>query len=385
MQADFSAAYVKLAALMACSLHSWDLPNTGTTPEELVREYILSLTEKENHAPLLTSRMLLYIACGRNGVTMPSLIGMLLNDKDVFNEFDNGLHYPLCCQQIPVSVLSRLYYALTPFLVHTPMLGEDIVTFSFDAFKMVVEKDYFSEEVIQNAIDFYSEQDINGTDGVLLSELPYLLLKYRGERDFFIWQCRDGHICRRLKLGLKNEFLTDLRMAGDSKLADCVRRITIARILDFERCPEAAESILFSEAEVLHNKYHGSDELPDFKTTGGNVNIVTWDRMAACELKDELAALAELICRTNNERYINQNNTIVLIHHAEPFKATVALLFTGRSEDFVSAAETMKDYMDIRNNESAQIPADDSADERRKKSEFFNRKVKPIKNKGEKI
>lgn len=299
-----SAAYVKLSAQMACSLRSWDAPNCGATSEELVREYIRALSEKEKHAPLLVARMLSYIACGRNGVTMPSLIGMLLRDDEVFDEFNQGLHHELCRRQIPVSVLSRLYYAITPFLVHTPMLGEDVVTFSFEAFRTVALESCLSEGTVRNAVEFYAEQDRGGTNGVMLSELPYLLLKYRDARELTAWLCRDGHLCRKLRAGLKSELLSDLRAAGDGAAADCLRRIITAHIPDLERCPETAESILKSEAEVLH-AYRGADELR------AHIGPQKWEMRSALPLpkQDEVIAgvgtnLINCFCSPDGDGYL---------------------------------------------------------------------------------
>lgn len=109
--------------------------------------------------------------------------------------------------------------------------------------------------------------------------------------------------------------------------------------------------------------------LPDFRETPGNVSVLTWDRMSAEDLGDEKAALASLICRTNNQRYVDRNNTIVLVRHPLPYKTMTALLFIGRSDKFDSAAETLKDYMEVPEEEVPQTNAAEA-----KKSAFFNRK-----------
>ena len=122
-------SFARLAATCAAELSSWDAPPAAKDEEELASYVQQHLVQAKKHAPLLTERMFAYIAMGRQGITLPHLMGMLQHDQQLFGEFNQGLYHELTRQEIPPSVLSRLYYDLSPYLAHRPFLGTDVVSF----------------------------------------------------------------------------------------------------------------------------------------------------------------------------------------------------------------------------------------------------------------
>lgn len=246
-----SVEFVRLCAEYAIQLHSWDKPFTASGEREIAALIFDNLIHKQMHAPLLTKRMLTYISMGRNGVTLPDLIALLMRDRDVFDEFNRELYHPLCKEEIPVSVLSRLYYDLTPYLRHLPVMGTDVISFAFGCFKDLALEGGVDKKALENAIEYYAQQ-ANHDYTAALSELPYLLLNYRGTPEVLQWFCRDRHLCRKFSQGLEAEVISDTAAMDDSPEALYFKRILMNRITDFRRCPEAIESVLQTETSILH-------------------------------------------------------------------------------------------------------------------------------------
>ncbi len=246
-----SAESVRLAAAYAAGLHSWEKPFAANHEKEIAALISDSLIHEQMHAPLLTKRMMTYLAMGRNGVTLPDLIAMLSRDREVFAEFNQGLYHPLCREEIPVSVLSRLYYDLAPYLRHIPVMGADTVSFAFDVFRSLALDGGMDRQALANAVSYYEEQ-ADHRNPAALSELPYLLLHYRGTNEALAWFCRGGHLCGIFRKGLETEVLTDASQMEDIPEAAAFRRILLNRFPDFRRRPEAIEAVLQSETAVLH-------------------------------------------------------------------------------------------------------------------------------------
>ena len=250
IDANPSVSFARLAATCAAELSSWDAPPAAKDEEELASYVQQHLVQAKKHAPLLTERMFAYIAMGRQGITLPHLMGMLQHDQQLFGEFNQGLYHELTRQEIPPSVLSRLYYDLSPYLAHRPFLGTDVVSFGDKAFREAALASCVSEPAIANAISYY--QGLGETaDVAVLSELPYLLRSYRGTEEYLRWICSDNRLGTKMAAGLEHEVLVDAAALDDTPGVGCLRSILSSRIDDLRRRPEAAQSILQSEAETL--------------------------------------------------------------------------------------------------------------------------------------
>ena len=284
LAANGSAAFAKLAADYAAGLASWDDPFDATTQEELAELFLDSLTSARKHAPLLTKRMFAYIALGRNGVTLPDLIGMLQRDREVFAEFNQGLYHPLCREEIPASVLSRLYYDLSPFLAHKPFMGADVVSFAYQGFKAVALERCVDGVAVENAIGYYEHAERAvaasaldagaGVSPTVLSELPYLLLAYRGTQAALAWMCANDNLAKKLRAGLESEVIADVGAMDDLPEVAAFRAILISRIADFRRCPAAIGGMLQAEADLLRaNGIPGSECGNDMPAKGAGLPV----------------------------------------------------------------------------------------------------------------
>ena len=245
-----SVSFAKLAGTYARQLASWDEPAEFATERELAAVLRRVLVEEKKHADLLVRRMFAYLSLGRNGITLPDLMGMLQRDRQVFDEFNRGLYHELARPEIPPSILSRLYYDLAPFLAHRPFLGADQVSFAYKGFAQEALESCVDADAVENAIAYYEERGAT-SDAAVLSELPFLLRTHRGAESYLRWVSTEGHLGRVLEAGLAFELMADAAVLDDTPAVRAFRAILANRIDDVRRRPEAAQAILQSEAEAL--------------------------------------------------------------------------------------------------------------------------------------
>ncbi|GEM_PF-6491501 len=150
----------------------------GLIQEDLFRR----LEAPAAHGPMLVDRALGYLGAGKNGLTEDELLDVLAADEGFWSDFvaRSQQQHELPARQVPVSVWSRLFFDLRPYLVERAADGTALLGFYHLQLAEAVAARYLDggdgvARYAALASYFAARRDRQGLEGNLrvLSELPY--------------------------------------------------------------------------------------------------------------------------------------------------------------------------------------------------------------------
>ena len=177
--------YLKLAFEEA-RLWCWDAPHELHSGIQgvLLQDLFPRLEHPAAHGAMLVNRALSYIGAGKNGLTEDELLDVLAADEDFWDDFlersRKEHELPEGERQLPVSVWSRLFFDLKPYLTERAADGTSLLGFYHLQLAEAVAARYLdgNEGVARHealATYFAGRRERQGLEGNLrvLSELPY--------------------------------------------------------------------------------------------------------------------------------------------------------------------------------------------------------------------
>lgn len=144
--------YVRIVATTAASWTSWHAVHSLPTNVVGVLESLFErLSDRREHGPLLTSRVLSLLHCARQGLREDEIFGLLQSDPEYWNDFLKEAKHVPTGRQLPSVVWLRLYYDLQPYLTNRSTSGGTLLTFFHRQLADAVESFYFNAEPVRRA------------------------------------------------------------------------------------------------------------------------------------------------------------------------------------------------------------------------------------------
>ncbi|MDD2714537.1 MAG: tetratricopeptide repeat protein [Candidatus Wallbacteria bacterium] len=163
-----------------------------TKPEEIklsadlagiIKDLFKRLSLPQNCGEMIVSRILGYLAAGRNGLSEEELLEILAADPDFYGYLDSQLHLRLQKsiekKQIPFVVWARLHFELAPYLLESMIGGSYLLTFLHRQFSMAAKEMYLSgqdRKKLHQVLAGYFENN-PGMDDRKFDELPWQLCR----------------------------------------------------------------------------------------------------------------------------------------------------------------------------------------------------------------
>ena len=252
-------AFCKLLARRAAMLQSTDAPIYADTPKELADSIFSAMTDTYNHDPVLVEHILGLLACVEE-ITPVDLTEMAMRDRESYSEWSKQLHHQLPREEIPINVISRLYYDLSPYLLHKPYLGQDVVCFASKILQDRAYEKYAADDIAVHALNSYLSRNQNALSSSELSRIPFLLSRYRTGKELAEWLISYHHIRDITVSGMLPGIFDELALHVSEPeiwhLQCCLQENRDALI----RCPDAHYSIIRIYAEQ-HSGQKGVDRL----------------------------------------------------------------------------------------------------------------------------
>ncbi|GEM_PF-3947319 len=132
----------------------------------IINQVINSLSSAEKHGEELVSKVLMFLAASKNGLTEDELLDLLALDTDYIQYLER--HHKIPIPRLPVALWARLYMDLKPFLLTRKADGVELFDFYHQSFKHVVVERYFSDHINlarirSTMIKYYTAQNWNIT------------------------------------------------------------------------------------------------------------------------------------------------------------------------------------------------------------------------------
>lgn len=130
----------------------------------IINQVIDRLSAPDMHGSELVSKVLMFLAASKNGLTEDELLDLLIMDNDYMQFLQK--HHKILVRKLPVALWARLYMDLEPYLLTRMADGTEVYDFSHQAFKNSVSERYFSSPenisgIRNTMISYYSEQKWN--------------------------------------------------------------------------------------------------------------------------------------------------------------------------------------------------------------------------------
>lgn len=130
----------------------------------VINQVIDSLSLPEKHGEELVSKVLMFLAASKNGLTEDELLDLLAMDADYVQFLEK--HHKIPIRKLPVALWARLYMDIKPYLLVKLADGVELYDFYHQSFKHVVTERYFANPAnlasIRNTIiTYYSAQNWN--------------------------------------------------------------------------------------------------------------------------------------------------------------------------------------------------------------------------------
>jgi NACHT domain- and WD repeat-containing protein len=173
--------YLKLAFEEARRWRSDEHARLAPGIQGVIRENLFRrLEHPKQHGQLLVERALGYLAAGKNGLAEDELLDVLAADEEFWADFVAKSAHPLPQRRLPVSVWSRLYFDLKPYLADRSADGTMLLGFYHPQLAAAAQVAYLeADEGLERhrslAAYFHRQWDEGRRTGNrrLLSELPY--------------------------------------------------------------------------------------------------------------------------------------------------------------------------------------------------------------------
>lgn len=134
----------------------------------IINQVLDSLSLPEKHGEKLVSKVLMFLAASKNGLTEDELLDLLVMDSEYLQFLEK--HHKIPIQKLPVALWSRLYMDLKPYLITRSADGLELYDFYHQAFKKVVAERYF-------------------TNPNNLANIRSTMVKYYAKQNWFITKC----------------------------------------------------------------------------------------------------------------------------------------------------------------------------------------------------
>ena len=135
----------------------------------IINQVLDSLSLPEKHGEKLVSKVLMFLAASKNGLTEDELLDLLVMDSEYLQFLEK--HHKIPIQKLPVALWSRLYMDLKPYLITRSADGLELYDFYHQAFKKVVAERYF-------------------TNPNNLANIRSTMVKYYAKQNWFITKCK---------------------------------------------------------------------------------------------------------------------------------------------------------------------------------------------------
>ncbi|MCG7852082.1 MAG: DUF4062 domain-containing protein [Methanosarcinaceae archaeon] len=183
--------YLKLAFEEAKRWHSYDdvpeyegRPGLAKDISGIIGNLFWRLSLPVNHGNLLVERSLGYLAAAKNGLTEDEMLDVLSRDEKFYTGFKDQSHHEFIEDRLPVTIWSRLYFDLEPYLTERAADGTSLLSFYHRQLGEATTEKYLSGESKQqrhrNLSQYFVGQKhwIESSDKKIpnlrkLSELPY--------------------------------------------------------------------------------------------------------------------------------------------------------------------------------------------------------------------
>jgi NACHT domain- and WD repeat-containing protein len=177
--------YLKLAFEEARLWHSYDPPTKFADDiPGIIGNLFVRLDDETNHGELLVSRSLGYIAVARNGLSETEILDVLAWDKEYFSHIQAisaKYGHKLPEERIPISLWSRLYLDLAPYLTERGTDGTALLGFYHRQFSEAVTREYLTANIKTerhaHLAQYFNMQSMQAAQGTpnqrKISELPY--------------------------------------------------------------------------------------------------------------------------------------------------------------------------------------------------------------------
>lgn len=155
--------YLSIAAAEAAQWQS-NQANITLKPDisGIINQVLDSLSLPEKHGEKLVSKVLMFLAASKNGLTEDELLDLLVMDSEYLQFLEK--HHKIPIQKLPVALWSRLYMDLKPYLITRSNDGLELYDFYHQAFKKVVEERYFANpnnlaSIRSTMVKYYAKQN----------------------------------------------------------------------------------------------------------------------------------------------------------------------------------------------------------------------------------
>lgn len=159
--------YLSIAASEAAHWRSHQI-DVSLKPDiqGIINQVIDSLSSAEKHGEELVSKVLMFLAASKSGLTEDELLELLVLDTDYIQFLER--HHKIPIPRLPVALWARLYMDLKPFLLTRKADGVELFDFYHQSFKHVVAERYFTNPmnlygIHSTMIKYYAAQNWNIT------------------------------------------------------------------------------------------------------------------------------------------------------------------------------------------------------------------------------
>lgn len=128
----------------------------------IINQVLDGFSSSEKHGEKLVSKVLMFLAASKNGLTEDELLDLLVMDPDYLQFLEK--HHKIPIHKLPVALWARLYMDIKPYLNVRISDGVELYDFNHQSFKKVVAERYFANtnnisSIRSTMIKYFSAQN----------------------------------------------------------------------------------------------------------------------------------------------------------------------------------------------------------------------------------